>query len=146
MLMRIIFKTRKLPEICCFYNYSCMKDIENIDDIKKLVDAFYDKVNKDELLSPVFNDVAKVNWPHHLPTMYKFWEMLLLDGENYKGNPFQKHIPLPVSSAHFQNWIKLFLETVDELFMGEKAEMARTKAKTIAQIFEIRMKQMGNLQ
>jgi len=123
-----------------------MKDIENIEDIKTLVNTFYDKVNRDEMLSHVFNDVAKVDWPHHLPTMYKFWEMLLLDGEDYKGNPFQKHIPLPVSSAHFQNWIKLFLQTVDELFEGEKAEMAKTKAKTIAQIFEIRLKQMGNLQ
>ncbi|RYD76168.1 MAG: group III truncated hemoglobin [Sphingobacteriales bacterium] len=122
-----------------------MKELEDIDDIKTLVNTFYDKVNRDEILSPVFNDVAKVDWPKHLPTMYKFWEMLLLDGENYKGNPFQKHIPLPISPAHFQRWIKLFLQTVDELFLGEKAEMARSKAKSIAQIFEIRMKQMGNL-
>ncbi len=123
-----------------------MKDIENIDDIKKMVNTFYDKVNKDVLLSPVFNDVAKVDWPHHLPTMYNFWEMLLLDGDNYRGNPFQKHIPLPVSPAHFQNWIKLFIQTVDELFTGNKAEMAKTKARTIAQIFEIRLKQMGRLE
>jgi hemoglobin len=123
-----------------------MKEIENIEDIKLLVNTFYDKVNRDELLSPVFNDFAKVDWPHHLPTMYKFWEMLLLDGENYKGNPFQKHIPLPVSPSHFQHWISLFTQTVDELFTGEKAEMAKFKARSIAQIFQIRLKQMGNLQ
>src|SRR5690349_21165879 len=47
-------------------------DIATEKDIKTLVDSFYDKVNADPLLSPIFNGIAKVEWEHHLPTMYAF--------------------------------------------------------------------------
>ena len=56
-----------------------MKDIENNSDIQLLVDEFYKKVNEDELLSPIFNEIAQVNWKDHLPKMYKFWSKLLLN-------------------------------------------------------------------
>ncbi|MDX5396941.1 MAG: group III truncated hemoglobin, partial [Hymenobacteraceae bacterium] len=49
------------------------KDILAQEDIIKLVDTFYEKVNQDELLAPVFNDFAAVNWQTHLPVMYDFW-------------------------------------------------------------------------
>ena len=32
------------------------KDITTLEDIKTLVDAFYEKVRRDELLSPIFNE------------------------------------------------------------------------------------------
>ena len=50
-----------------------LHDIQTKDDIQKLVDSFYEKVNRDELLSPIFNEIAKVNWAEHLPIMYDFW-------------------------------------------------------------------------
>ena len=33
-----------------------MQEIKNLDDIKQMVDTFYDKVNKDKELSYIFND------------------------------------------------------------------------------------------
>ncbi|MFD1186585.1 group III truncated hemoglobin [Pontibacter rugosus] len=115
------------------------RDIENEEDVKLLVDTFYDSVNQDELLSLVFNDFAKVNWQHHLPIMYTFWSSLLFGSMAYKGQPFPKHLRLPVAREHFSRWIALFTQTVDSLFEGVKAEEAKHKGKSIARIFQMRM-------
>ena len=42
-------------------------DIETAQDVKTLVDAFYAKVNCDELLAPIFNETAQVDWPQASP-------------------------------------------------------------------------------
>src|SRR4051812_17223175 len=102
-----------------------LKDIISPEDVKLLVDSFYDKVNKDDQLAPVFNDFAKVDWKKHLPVMYQFWESLLLGTKNYKGQPFPKHAVLPVTQQHFKRWIELFIKTVNENFTGKKAEEAK---------------------
>ncbi len=116
-----------------------LKTIQSREDIKQLVDRFYGKVNEDALLSPIFNDTAKVNWEAHLPIMYDFWSTMLLGEMSYKGNPFLKHIPLPVDKTHFDRWLKLFLETIDEHFEGEVAEEARKRASSIAGIFQYKL-------
>ncbi len=115
------------------------KELENEDDIKLLVDTFYDKVNANAILSPVFNDFAQINWEHHLPVMYNFWSTVLFGSMTYKGQPFPKHLRLPVDTLHFEQWISLFTATVDELFEGERATEAKQKATSIAQIFQLRM-------
>lgn len=117
-----------------------MKQIDCKDDVKLLVDSFYDKVNQDPLLSPVFNDFAKVNWENHLPIMYKFWGSILLGEASYSGAPFPKHLPLPVKDEHFERWIHLFEATVDEYFFGANAEEAKSRANSIAGIFLSKIK------
>jgi hemoglobin len=116
-----------------------IKDIQNRQDIELLVRSFYDKVNKDALLSPVFNEVAAVHWESHLPIMYDFWSSMLLGEKSYKGNPFQKHIPLPINKAHFERWLAFFIETVDEHFTGEIAEEAKMRARSIAGVFQYKL-------
>ena len=98
-------------------------EIVTTDQIKTLVDKFYEKVNKDDLLSPVFNDEAKVNWPEHLPKMYKFWGTQLIGTGDYIGRPFPPHAELHIGREHFERWIKLFFETVDENFAGKIARL-----------------------
>lgn len=114
-------------------------DIQTSEDIKHLVDSFYEKVNRDELLAPIFNEVANVDWAAHLPNMYRFWESMLLGGRNYQGVPFPKHAVLPVDQAHFQRWLALFAETVRENFAGPKSEEATSRAICIADTFARRM-------
>jgi hemoglobin len=113
-----------------------MKDITTRDDVKMLVDKFYDKVQSDALLGPVF---SHVNWQHHLPVMYNFWSSMLLGEQSYSGNPFQKHLPLPIQGKHFDQWLKLFRETVHENFAGKKADEVVMRAESIAGIFQVRM-------
>ncbi|WP_205503457.1 group III truncated hemoglobin [Rufibacter psychrotolerans] len=114
-------------------------DLTTQDDIKALVDTFYQHVNQDELLAPIFNDIAQVDWEHHLPKMYDFWGSVLFGSMAYKGQPFPKHLALPIERAHFTRWIALFTQTVDELFAGPTADDAKAKAASIANIFQMKM-------
>ena len=114
-------------------------DISTEGDIKLLVDAFYQKVNRDDLLSPIFNDLAQVDWNEHLPTMYKFWGSLLLHNNAYRGQPWPKHAVLPVNTVHFSRWLTLFKQTVDDHFAGPKAIEAKNTAASIADTFQNRM-------
>ncbi|GAB2950030.1 group III truncated hemoglobin [Hymenobacter coalescens] len=119
---------------------STLPDIATEAHIQQLVDRFYDKVNADELLGPVFNALARVHWPAHLPVMYDFWSSVLLGTARYKGRPFPKHMALPIEKPHFQRWLQLFYATVQEHFAGPKAEEAKVKALNIATMFEYRMR------
>ena len=116
-----------------------MHDPKSEADIRHMVDTFYDKVNADDTLSPVFNDFAKVDWEHHLPRMYAFWNSVLFARGDYKGNPFMKHIPLPVSKDHFERWVALFVENMDQHFEGPVAEDAKQRARSIAHIFQSKL-------
>ncbi len=111
-------------------------DLKTEDDIKLMVDSFYDIVNEDDLLSPIFNDLVQVNWKKHLPLMYSFWNKVLFARGEYKGNPFIKHVDLPVEKKHFDRWVQLFDENMDALFEGEIAESTKLRAKSIAHIFQ----------
>lgn len=115
------------------------KDIVDKKDIKLMVDSFYDKVNTDKILSPVFNNVAQVNWEQHLPRMYDFWNNLIFSDQSYKGNPFAKHIGLPINPTHFKRWITLFEDTVDHYFSGPVADHTKLRARSIAYVFESKL-------
>lgn len=121
-------------------------DIHTEADIKVLVHTFYDKVQKDERLDYIFNEVAGVNWETHLPKMTDFWSNLLFQTGRYKGRPFRQHIPLPLERDDFGRWFTLFTETVDELFAGEKANYAKEIAGKIASSFTVRMQMMGKFE
>ena len=114
-------------------------DIATTADVALLVDRFYGKVRVDALLGPIFNDVAQVDWPAHMATLYSFWETMLLGTGTYHGAPYPKHAVLPVEKAHFDRWLELFLATVDENFSGPKAEEAKGRALSIADTFARRM-------
>ena len=114
-------------------------EILNLDDIKILVDSFYDKVRHDSLLSPIFNEVIQDRWPEHMEKMYTFWQTLLLNERTYKGNPFGPHAELFITKLHFDRWLELFYQTVNANFEGEKAEEAKWRASRIAEVFQHRI-------
>jgi hemoglobin len=120
-------------------------DIESRMDIELLMDTFYEKVKKDDTIGYIFNDIAKVNWEHHLPIICDFWETLLLNASSYSKNAMAVHYNLnrkvPLEEKHFQRWLQLFFETVDDLFTGDIATMAKKRAKSIASLMQFKMKQ-----
>jgi len=117
------------------------KDIETRKDIEELVNGFYAKVKADKEIGFIFNDIAKVNWEKHLPVMYNFWENTLFYTGSYTGNPMEIHNKLnkiiPLTTNHFEQWIQLFTTTVDELFSGEKAQLAKQRAISVATLIRI---------
>ncbi|MFY8037576.1 MAG: group III truncated hemoglobin [Cyclobacteriaceae bacterium] len=112
---------------------SVKKDVITRPDIELLVNSFYERVRRDELLSPLFNHV---DWPTHLPVMYNFWSSLLLGDQSYQGSPFQKHLPLAIDATHFQQWLSLFTQTVDAHFTGAKADEVKSRAQSIAALWQ----------
>lgn len=112
------------------------KDLTNRSDIELLVCKFYEKVKDDTLLAPHFRHV---NWVTHLPVMYSFWASMMLGEQSYQGNPFQKHVNLMIDAEHFSAWEKLFCETVDETFSGEKANEIKSRAQNISKVFQYKM-------
>ena len=114
------------------------KDLYNREDVELLVDTFYDKVKANATIGYIFNDIAKVDWENHLPLMYSFWASILLGEHSFSGNPMDKHIQLskiaPMTDKEFSEWLKIFIQTTDELFEGEKAEEAKTRASNIARL------------
>ncbi len=115
------------------------KTINTKEDIKVLVDTFYGKVQEDAVLKDVFNAVIQDQWPKHMARMYTFWQTILLGDRSYYGNPFMPHAELPVEKAHFEQWLALFFETLDENFTGEKAEEAKWRAGKMAEMFQYKI-------
>ncbi|MXV37346.1 globin [Flavobacteriaceae bacterium Ap0902] len=112
-----------------------MRDIQNVEGIKLMVDSFYGTVQKDELIGPIFNERLEGRWPEHLEKMYRFWETILLDNHSYYGSPFAPHAKMPVEKEHFERWIELFLANMDNLFQGPIADEAKWRAQKMAEMF-----------
>ncbi len=117
-----------------------MNDISDKATIKIFVDAFYGKVRKDVLIGPVFAArIEEVRWPIHLERMYSFWNTVLFAERDYRGNPFSKHASLPIQQQHFERWIGLLSETIDEHFGGEKAEEVKMRADKMGALFQAKL-------
>ncbi len=118
-------------------------DINNRNDIENLINTFYEKVKADTAIGFFFTDVVKVNWEKHLPVMYDFWENILFYTGSYTGNPMDKHVKIHEKSSmkmeHFQRWIQLFTETVDELYAGKNADVIKQRAMSIATVMQIKI-------
>lgn len=110
-------------------------DITTLEDIRLLVDSFYGKVREDDLLATIFNERIQDRWAAHVKKMYCFWQTVLLEEHTYYGSPFLPHAKLPVDGEHFERWLKLFDETVNTLFEGEKASRAKWQGERMAEMF-----------
>jgi len=110
-------------------------DIQSQDDIKLMVDAFYTKVKSDALLAPIFFDRIKGDWQQHLEKMYQFWNAALLGIPGYRGTPFVPHASMPIRHEHFNQWLTLFDQTIQEHFEGPMATDASNRAHLMAKLF-----------
>ncbi len=123
-------------------------DIRSPGDIRLLVDSFYEKVKPDPVIGYFFHEIARVDWDHHLPVMYDFWETVLLDAGKYSRNAMEPHFRLNAKERlkpeHFERWLALFSRTIDEHFSGPVAEIARTRAESIAGIMRLKMEKAGS--
>jgi hemoglobin len=110
-------------------------DIVDDQDVQTLIAAFYTQARVDPQLAHFF---TQVDWAHHTPRIEAFWNMLLFGQQGFMGNPMQAHhklhARLPMATEHFERWVGLFITSVDEHFAGPKADEAKLRARTIAQL------------
>lgn len=123
------------------------KEISQRKDIELLVNTFYQKVQKDELIGYVFNEVMQVNWETHLPKMYNFWESVLFGAGTYRGNPLITHLQVnkqeTLNKTHFERWTQLWHQTLDELFTGPIAHEAKTRAETMRALMLLKINEQN---
>ncbi|MBT8279679.1 MAG: group III truncated hemoglobin [Bacteroidia bacterium] len=123
------------------------KDITSREDIHFLVSTFYNKVRSDVLLAPFFSGIE--DWDEHLERLTTFWESSLFLKTKYYGDPLKAHVKVDqehgntMGQEHFGQWMNLWYETVDQLFEGERAQMAKNRARKMStflylKIFEAR--------
>jgi hemoglobin len=106
--------------------------------IRRMVDAFYDSVRKDELLGPVFEHALHGQWDAHMPRMYDFWSTVLLGSGRFQGNVFGKHMALPgITKEHFVRWLALFNATVTQMYDAEAAAPILEVAGRIAESLQL---------
>ena len=120
-----------------------MHDITNLDDLIALVNAFYDRVRRDELIGPIFHTIVGDHWDRHLPVMYSFWNSVLFGAEGYRGQAVGKHIQIDrkitLLPEHYERWISLWRDTVDASFEGENAALAKQRAQTMLQLIQFKV-------
>lgn len=113
-----------------------LSDLTDRKDVRLLVETFYGSAFRDPLIGPIFVEVARMDLAHHLPIMCDFWETVLFRAASYRRNALQVHLALngkhPLRQEHFDRWLQLWNSTVDALFAGEKAELAKVQAARIA--------------
>ena len=124
-----------------------MNDITNREDLTQLMESFYHKALQDDVIGHFFNEVAPLQMETHIPLIVDFWETIVFDKAKYSGNVLGVHEHLHQLSAfkeeHFNRWVALFKETVNELFFGEKAEMIKQRGESIATVMKIKLVHSG---
>jgi len=127
-----------------------LPDIETRADCERLVRAFYSRALADPLIGWLFVDVAKLDLEAHIPVITSFWETILLGAQSYAGGAFAKHAALnaraELKGAHFERWLVLWRATVDELFAGPRAELAKAHASRVAHAFHRRLQGLPPLE
>ncbi len=113
-------------------------DLDSPDAVAELVRRFYAEVAQDDLLGPMFNDVAQVDWSEHLPKLTAFWCRALFATPGYVGNPFRAHQLVDAkrrfTRGHFERWMELFEDTVDEGWIGPNADRVKAIAGNVARV------------
>ena len=106
--------------------------------IALLVDRFYARVRRDPRLGPIFERVVRGDWDAHLSKMRDFWSSVMLTSGRYKGAPVPAHLRIKdIEPDLFDQWLRLFGETCDELFDCEVAQAFRAKAARIAESLKL---------
>ena len=111
------------------------------ENIRTMVDRFYSKILKDELLADFFieklgDEMISDEWQKHLNLLTDFWASILLDDNVYSGKPVKPHMHMKgLKRESFERWLKLFFETVDKLYAKDAADTFKTHSQTIANNF-----------
>jgi hemoglobin len=123
-----------------------LHDIETRADCERLVRAFYARAMTDPLIGWIFVDVAHLDLEAHVPQIASFWETILLGAQSYRGGAFRPHAALHMRvglrPGHFERWLALWHATVDELFAGPRARLAKAHATRVANAFLSRLRSL----
>lgn len=104
--------------------------------IETMVEEFYGRIRNDDVLGPIFERRIDT-WPDHLARMVRFWRAVLRSERTYspspRGAPPALHRRITeLRKHHFQRWLRLFGEVVDEVYEPEARPHVKEAAERIA--------------
>lgn len=118
-------------------------DITTRHDIEQIITRFYELSFQDDRLGNIFKEISPLHLETHIPLVTDFWEGILLDSDKYRGNVTEKHFKVnsltTLTKNDFDNWFSYWEKAVDDLFKGQKAEMAKFRARSIADIMSYKL-------
>jgi len=92
----------------------------NVERIRELVELFYSRIQQDDLLGPIFEEIVE-DWDAHYEKMTRFWSSAVLRTGTYSGRPIEAHKFGGLTKAHFARWIELFTTTASDVFSKDDA-------------------------
>ena len=110
----------------------------NREHIERMVLTFYRKVLKDDIVGSFFiaklgDDIESDFWKPHIELLVNFWSSMILQDDSYHGNPLRPHFFIgELSHGVFKQWLKLFFETVDEIFIPKLGAEFKERSEIIA--------------
>jgi hemoglobin len=111
------------------------RDLSTRSDVHDLVVSFYREVVFDDLLEPVFGEVAEVDWAHHIPLLIDFWCRVLHGDRTYRGAVLAAHRRVhdiePLRVEHLDRWYVLWVTSIDDRWSGPLAERAKAHAARV---------------
>ncbi len=125
-------------------NPAARADIRTDADCEALVRGFYGRALRDPVIGFLFTDIAQLDLEAHITRITRFWATVLLGARSYGGGAFRPHLQLhtkaPLRRGHFERWLALWNATVDEMFSGVRAELAKAHADRVANAFVARLR------
>ncbi len=110
-------------------------DLATPADVHDLVTRFYREIVFDELLEPIFGEVAEVNWADHIPKLIDYWCWILFGTGRSPTSVIKVHRHLhelaPIGSDHCDRWFTLWVATVDAGWSGPNAMRAKAHAESL---------------
>ncbi|EDZ61987.1 putative globin [Sulfurimonas gotlandica GD1] len=108
------------------------------ENLNKMVIRFYTKILNDNVVGPFFieklgDDLNNDTWKPHIILLTNFWASIALGDQNYRGNPLAPHLELEgLRRESFDQWLKLFFETLDSIYEPRTADMFKQRSTIIA--------------
>jgi hemoglobin len=119
------------------------RDVATREDLIRILEAFYKKAFKDELIGRFFTEVVPLDLETHIPVIADFWEGIVLNNYRYRKNVMEIHRHIHelshIKKEHLDRWVQLFTETVSEQFEGNNAELMNQRAKSVATLMDIKL-------
>ena len=120
-----------------------MKDIESRSDIETVLVSFYQKAFTDNLIGRFFTEVVPLDPTTHLPVITDFWEAVIFNTHSYRKNVMEIHQHIhqlsSIKKQHLDRWVQIFTITIDEHFAGEKTNLMKQRAASIATLMDIKL-------
>lgn len=119
------------------------RDLDSRSDIHDLVVAFYRAVVHDDVLAPVFDETAEVDWAEHIPRLIEYWCRVLLrepgSRERIVDAHARVHAIAPLRPEHFFRLFELWASVVDATWSGPTAQRAKDHAARIGSVIALHL-------